>query len=202
MQEQRIYSFYGFHGTAESCALKIDETRYFEFGDPRNDHWLGQGSYFFREDEEQAIFWAKNKVTRQTKFKGETPCVIEVILETEESKFLNLDSRKGLTILEKHLKSLKDQGVEIECSSFENMPPKIRCFILSLLPDDIWMIQRTFESPSRFDTNEMFVAMELKLLGIQICVRNNEVIKGNSIKMKRLLTAVRKKTSGKSRLIN
>ncbi len=202
MQEQRIYTFYAFHGTAESCAIIIDETRYFESGEPRDDHWLGQGSYFFRDDEEQAAIWAKNKVARHPKFKGETPCVIEVILESEEPKFLNLDTRKGLTILEEHLNFLKEQGIQIECSSLGNMPMKIRCFILSLLPDNIWMVQRTFDTQSRFDRNDMFISMELKLHGTQICVRNNEVIKGNSIKMRRLLTPVRKKTGGKPRLIN
>ncbi|MFT8321950.1 MAG: hypothetical protein ABF649_13685 [Bacillus sp. (in: firmicutes)] len=39
MQEQKTYSFYGFHGTAESCAIKIDETKYFEPGEPRDGHW-------------------------------------------------------------------------------------------------------------------------------------------------------------------
>lgn len=200
MHVERRYSFYGFHGTAESCAMTIDDSRSFEFGEPRNDHWLGQGAYFFKDDEEQAIIWAKNKVRNHTKFRGETPFVIEVILESNESNFLNLDARRGLDFLKEFLNLLKAEGMKIEASSFENIPAKIRCFILSLLPPDIWMIQRTFHNlPSYFDKDELFLAMELSLAGTQICVRNNEVIIGNSMKVKRIFNPIKRKPSGKPR---
>lgn len=56
-------------------------------------------------------------------------------------------------------------------------PEKIRCFVLSLLPDSIWMIQRTFNvDKSKFDKSELLVAMELPLVGTQVCVRHHNVI--------------------------
>lgn len=200
MHAEKRYSFYGFHGTAESCAIAIGDTRNFEFGEPRTDHWLGQGAYFYKDDEEQAIIWAKNKVKNHVKFRGETPFVIEVILESNESNFLNLDTRKGLDLLKNFLNFLKEEGMIIETSSFENIHAKIRCFILSLLPPDVWMIQRTFHDiPSRFDHDELFVAMDLGLVGTQVCVRNTEVIKGNSIKIKKIFTPIKRNPSGKPR---
>lgn len=199
MQENRRYSFYGFHGTAESCAIEINKTIHFEPVELRDDHWLGQGSYFYKDDEEQAKLWAKNKVLKHAKYKGETPCVIEVVLEANESNFLNLDSRIGLQDLDRFISSLKDTGMKIETT--ENVPAKIRNYILSLLPSFIWMIQRTFEVPSKYDKLELFVDMELKLLGTQICVRNNEVIKGNSLKITPLISPVQKRAKGKPRLL-
>ncbi len=98
--------------------MAIEESRNFEFGEPRNDHWLGQGAYFYKDDEEQAIIWAKNKVRNHAKYRGETPFVIEVILELNESNFLNLDSRKGLDFLKEFLNFLKADGMKIEASSF------------------------------------------------------------------------------------
>jgi hypothetical protein len=203
MSEERRYTLYGYHGTAESCAIPIDESRFFELGEPRSDHWLGSGAYFYRDDEDQAAFWAKNKVKRHNKFRGETPCVIEVLLEVNELNFLNLDTRRGLDYLKDFLSFLKTKGVKIEPTSYDNIPEKIRCFLLSLLPEEIWLIQKTFHNiPSRFDEEELFVAMELSLAGTQLCVRNNEVVKGNSIRVKRLVNPIKKKTQGKPRLLD
>lgn len=202
MQEERRHTFYGFHGTAESCALVIDETRCFEFGELRDDHWLGQGAYFYNNDEEQAALWAKNKVQNHSKFLGETPYVLEVIIEVDESNFLNLDARKGLEYLSGFICFLKEKGLKIEATSYDNIPAKIRCFLLSQLPSDVWLVQRTFHNiPSYFDKQEIFVAMDLTLVGTQLCVRNNEVIRGNSLKMKKLSKPViKKRPSGKPRL--
>lgn len=41
--------------------------------------------------------------------------------------------------------------------------------------------------------------MELTLVGTQICVKNNEVIKGNSMKVKKLLDPIKRKPGGKPR---
>ncbi|GBF11861.1 hypothetical protein [Tepidibacillus sp. HK-1] len=63
-----------------------------------------------------------------------------------------------------------------------NVPKKVRSYILSLLPENIWVIQRTFQVESKhFDKNLRLKEMELSLLGTQICVRNNTVIEQNSI---------------------
>lgn len=92
--------------------------------------------------------------------------------------------------------------MKIDASSIDNIPKKIRCYILSLLPSDIWMIQKTFnDMPSVFDKDELLVAMELSLSGVQVCVRNNEVIKGNSIKVKRIFNPIKRKQSGKLRYL-
>lgn len=184
MEEKRLYSFYGYHGTAESCGRNIVETKTFEFGEPREDHWLGQGAYFFKDDEEQAEKWALSKVENFRPFRGEKPYLIEVNLNSNEENFLNLDTRRGLNYLLDHIKSLKSEGMEIEYDEDKLVSGvKVRCFVLSLVPDDIWMIQRTFRVKSKlFDRNKLISIMDLHLNGTQICVRNKNVINGNSIK--------------------
>ena len=185
MEIERVHGFYAFHGTAESCAKKISDSHKFKAETPRPDHWLGQGVYFFREDEEQALMWAKIKVERNPQFSGEKPRVVEVFLESNESNFLNLDTRGGLINLGVYLNEMKKQGLRIEAdANIEEIPARIRCYILSILPDTVWMIQRTFKvERSIFDKSELFVSMELSLLGTQICVRNHNVVKKGSIRL-------------------
>lgn len=185
MEAERTHGFYGFHGTVESCAVEIDKSQYFELGEPRPDHWLGQGVYFYREDEEQAFVWAKKKVEKNRRFSGQLPRVIEVFLEAKESNFLNLDTRTGLIRLLVFFDQLKKQGLTIEGNEdIERLPAKIRSFLLSLLPETIWMIQRTFKvEKSIFDGSKLFMAMEINLVGTQICVRNHNVIKKGTIRL-------------------
>ncbi|WP_404427265.1 hypothetical protein LG296_01475 [Ureibacillus chungkukjangi] len=201
MEKQRFYKFYGFHGTAESCANNILETKEFELGEPREDHWLGQGAYFFKDDEEQAVQWAISKVTNSSDYKGETPYVIEVILEAIEENVLNLDSRKGLNYLDSHIKKLRSEGIVIEYNeNDEKSSAKVRCFLLSLVSDEIWMIQRSFPVKSIFDKKELFSQMQLNLIGAQVCVRNKNVINGNSINGKEIKLYKRNKRKEPRRL--
>ncbi len=180
MSTGRIYSFYAYHGTTSSCAAKISATGHFIFGKPREDHWLGQGVYFFREDYDQAVSWARTKIITTPTLAGESPSVIEVVLEASGLNFWNLDTRGGLLRLLVFLRQLEKKGVVITGSSRE----QVCCFVLSMLPDEAWMIQRTFKVASKvFDGNRTLRRMELGLMSTQICVRNYNVIRDESIKI-------------------
>lgn len=183
MEEERNYSFYGFHGTAESCAIEIAASQEFSFGTPREDHWLGQGAYFYKDDELQAAFWARSKVRNHVDFRGQRPYVIEVGIKVNESNFLNLDSRIGLDQLDSFLDVLENEGLSITWDDKTNTPEKIRCYILSLLPDSIWVIQRTFDINSRYDGHLKFKEMDMHLHETQICLKNNEAIDPGSLKV-------------------
>jgi len=60
----KIYKieFYAYHGTTLDAAASIVEERLFKPGETRLDHWLGLGTYFFREDYDQAEMWSNIKV--------------------------------------------------------------------------------------------------------------------------------------------
>lgn len=199
MGEEREYSFYGFHGTSKSCANCIKKNKEFIFGTLKKDHWLGKGAYFFKDDELQAKYWAYYKVKKHKKFVGEQPYVVEVTINIKEQNFLNLDSRGGLEQLDQFLKRLNEENLCI-FQSENNTPEIIRCFILSLLPEEIWVIQRTFHVYSKYDKEELFKKMELYLQGTQICVRNNNAIHKDSIKIKKVGFEVLKRTRKSPRL--
>ncbi|MDC3418744.1 hypothetical protein [Aquibacillus salsiterrae] len=56
-------------------------------------HYLGDGFYFYN-DLKQAEHWAKMKVTRNQKYKGQKWAVLECIVEYEEENCLDLDQRE------------------------------------------------------------------------------------------------------------
>lgn len=101
------------------------------------------------------MVWAIQKIKNNPGLKGEKAVVIEVKLEALESAFLNLDSRQGLNRLELFLESLESQGIQVNKSSFDE-PSKLRCFLLSLLPDTIWLVQKNFKFKNRFDRSSLF----------------------------------------------
>lgn len=127
------------------------------------------------------MVWAIQKIKNNPGLKGEKAVVIEVKLEALESAFLNLDSRQGLNRLESFLERLESQGIQVNKSSFDE-PSKLRCFLLSLLPDTIWLVQKNFKIKSRFDDSSLFTAMDISLSGTQVSVRNHCAINISSIK--------------------
>jgi hypothetical protein len=180
--------FTAYHGTGEKCAIAIEKQQQFTFGALRKDHWLGKGAYFFREDKEQATLWALYKVRNNLTFRRQKPTIIKVILQLDEVHFLNLDTRDGLHYLRNFLEYLKNQenlkidGIVSE-EEDKTIADKVRSYVLSLLPDDIWLIQRTFVVDSVFDRDELLAIMGIRLHGVQICLRNNNAIKPESIKI-------------------
>ncbi|MGJ3546694.1 hypothetical protein ACR6EC_12075 [Bacillus subtilis] len=119
----------GFHGTSLESAQKIITEQNFTSGDIRNDHWLGQGAYFFREDPEQAKIWAKNKI------KGSETAVIKTIVSLDNNSFLNLDTRSGLNYFNRYIKTevkrkILEEKAEIELTTDDHSKIKhiYRCF--------------------------------------------------------------------------
>ncbi|HDR8522393.1 TPA: hypothetical protein QC471_004336 [Bacillus toyonensis] len=184
MERERVHSFYAFHGTAESCSINILGEKKFEMGTPRNDHWLGEGIYFFREDLQQAFTWAKNKVKNHGKYLNQKPAVIEAQVSITESSFLNLDTAGGMEEFKEFIECLKAEKVFIEAEWSDDLPAKIRCYVLSLLPEEIWVIQRTFKvERSKYNHSVAFKSMDLGLQGVQVCVRNHEAILTDSMNL-------------------
>lgn len=170
------HSFYVYHGTDEDSAINIMSEGFAFPQEIRDDHWLGNGIYFFREDHEQALSWAFNKV-ENPKFFGKKAAVLQGKITVHQKNFLNLDSRGGLMELEKLFRTMLD-GILQRGLAFENKnEAQCRHLLFSSLPDEYYVIQRTFKTPStKYDSNEMFQKLGLYLNGTQICVRNLSVI--------------------------
>ncbi len=177
----KMINFEAYHGTSYTRARSIIEAGEFAPVKTRDDHWLGHGSYFFREDQEQASIWAKNRYQ-------EEPAVIGVNVEIPQERYLNLDSRAGVRFLIDHLKELKKQGLQIEGEDIKLKGPAIACLVFSAIDKELkWVIFKTFPVKSRrFDNDQNLKSLSFKhkgvlmsfgLQGPQVCVRNNEAIK-------------------------
>jgi hypothetical protein len=167
------YYFMLFHGTNNIYSDNIFKYGFQLQEETRDDHWLGNGIYFFREDLEQAYNWAfyKFKDCQETN----EVVVLHTVVEIQGNNVLNLDSRGGMMVMKRFTEELKRKlrGIKFNHSN----PAKIRHFIMKLLPSEYSIIQRTFPAEkSLFDDIPMFQQMGLRLNGTQVCVRDPAVI--------------------------
>ena len=79
-----------FHGTTRTVANIVKDTSKFQYNF-RNDHWLGNGIYFFIEDYDKAKWWAKTLARRERKSKAS---VISLVATIQRNKILDLDAEK------------------------------------------------------------------------------------------------------------
>lgn len=84
-----------YHGTGLSNYEEIINTQQFIYKQ-RNNHWLGNGIYFFVDDYKRAQRWAEgNRPNKDTK-----PAVIETSFEFESTELLDLDKSNDLNKLD------------------------------------------------------------------------------------------------------
>ncbi|OLS34179.1 hypothetical protein BTR22_19000 [Alkalihalophilus pseudofirmus] len=192
------------HGTYGTAGKDIVRDKMYKIGDMREDHWLGQGIYFFREDVEQAAWWAKEKVTNTPKLSKEDAVVLQSILEVEESRFLNLDSRSGLSKLEKYLNDFEDK-LNMHGLAMTDDTNVLRCFYMdNISKKEIDIIQRTFPVRSYYDKVVPITNMQLCLHGVQVCLRNSKLVKQDSIGIVKHFPSdtIRRKKRSRRRRIN
>lgn len=204
----RPVQFYAYHGTSLIKAKEITRTVKLSPKRTRNDHWLGHGSYFFREDFEQAHIWARHRYRNDYKTGKDFPAVVEAKINVEGDNFLNLDSREGLKFLQAHIDNLTDdKGILIEGQEELLNTPAIACFVFSVINTQLkWVILRTFPVHRSIYTDSAQLKMmgfehdgeliQFGLSGTQVCVRNNEAIKEISIKASPQENAVNKFSVG------
>lgn len=186
--------FYAYHGTSSIIAKEITKTNNWNPKRGRNDHWLGHGSYFFREDYEQALSWARSRYRSNYQSGKSFPAVLEVKINIEGDHFLNLDSREGLKFLQDHIDDLtRKRGILIEGQEELINTPTLSCLVFSAINKQLkWVILRTFpvhksiytDSPQlkKIGFEHAGELIQFGLQGPQVCVRNNEAIKEISIK--------------------
>lgn len=171
-----------FHGTSEKFANIIIKEKNFKTGRVRDDHWLGQGIYFFREDYSQAQTWAKYKIKNTLSLRGHNVAIINTSISVLNNIFLNLDTKSGLdyfkSFLESYNEYAKEMKIEINVKDADpKKETKLMCLYCNVLPDEIKIIQRTFRVESKFfDKSSELREVGLHLHGVQICIRDKNVI--------------------------
>lgn len=87
--------FTAYHGT---CSRHRQSIERFGFSPGlvtyRNDHWLGQGVYFF-ELEDLAIWWA-NDLSRKLQNRGTSPLVYACDISVNQDQYIDLDDSRSL----------------------------------------------------------------------------------------------------------
>lgn len=164
----------GYHGSAaydvEKLIKDIKETG-FKYT-VRDNHWLGQGIYFFSE-EEWAIMWSN-----QNKNTGKDKCIIKVKIFCEDEKFLDLDlvsnHRKVGKYIQKIDEILKEEGLTPEFR--EGDKHQETCFYLDIIKQEYnyKILKQTFPLENR---NPKTNGIGLYLSQIQFCVTSTENIR-------------------------
>lgn len=137
----------------------------------RDNHWLGQGIYFFSE-EEWALMWSN-----QSRNLKKSKCVITAKIFCEDDKFLDLDlvsnHRKVGRYIQKINERLKKENILLKFEG--NDKHKETCFYLDMIKQeyDYKILKQTFPLENK---NEITNKIGLYLSQIQFCVTSTENI--------------------------
>lgn len=110
MIELNKVSILGFHGTISHFADLILLDKEYKF-DNRDDHWLGNGVYFFENDKDEATWWAKNTKNKYYKNYGRKKLKKSVLIneiKVDRDKLYDDSTTTDQNFLEKFIDENKD----------------------------------------------------------------------------------------------
>lgn len=178
----------GYHGTCSEYRYSIEKDGF----DPekckhRNDHWLGQGVYFF-DDYDKALWWASTISSRHNNCGS---VVYEVVIDAPDEEVLDLDDNKQLdSFMTETLKTIEE--VKKTCSGqmpiFEDSKFRAVFFDYYKQRKGISVIIGTFQkdyagyTAKRSCSEKEMQRKIMNIIGIkfkerQICVSKKECIK-------------------------
>lgn len=168
-----------YHGTDEASSQSILSSKEF-IVKRRQDHWLGNGVYFFIDDFKKAEWWA-NQITKKN---GKLPVVLYLNLDVDDTELLNLNIESDLDTLNNFskelFKDLKKYNVFIKFKDEH----ELNCFVLDRFFEkypNYKVVRRTFNS-----TNKKVGESGFGMLSDQICIMNQEIIPFSKIKVKNI----------------
>jgi len=190
MQKDR-YTCY--HGTIQRFADNIKNTKEFKI-ETRNNHWLGNGVYFFVNNRYEAEWWseqAKKKFIREnkpdkTKVKRQ---VIRLQVKIDPEKLLDLDVVSETNDLYDFICELEKENINInifERNKSQHDKEIARCLIIDLYAKckEYKAACYTFESKVKLDErfNDFWHNIGLKKHVKQLCVFDQSIIDFNTYK--------------------
>ncbi|MCY7330707.1 MAG: hypothetical protein LH618_19300 [Saprospiraceae bacterium] len=171
----------GYHGTAYGNVPSILKDQFVT--DERDDHWLGQGIYFY-DDLDLARWWI------ETKLRCASGCaVIEASLCCQEIEYLDLDHFKGLDFYFRELGNILDNlSISLRFKD-DDEQSRIRnlCFSLDLLKNHLGLklVTMTFYKPlpryaegniKEFQRQYFPLPKSFSYKERQICASTNDII--------------------------
>ncbi len=174
-----------FHGTTRTVANIVKDTSKFQYNF-RNDHWLGNGIYFFIEDYDKAKRWAKTLARRERKSKAS---VISLVATIQRNKILDLDAEKERKdfyqfVLDFIAANPVIEGLDFTYTSSpsdENIDmneAKLRCFMLDLIQkiNNYDACKYTFVDDKLTYSLPNVNSSLIRNNGVQLCIYNQSVI--------------------------
>lgn len=169
LNEKRKITFGCFHGTSEKKALSIMMDQQFRVRN-RSNHWLGNGVYFFVDDEKQAEWWARNQCWNAY----DSPVVLYFPLTLSRDELLNLNALADLNTLDLFARSL-NQVIDFESLDVRQFDDyRYRCALLDLFFEKnprYKAVRRTFLS-----TKTRVGSSGFSQLSDQLCIFDQSLI--------------------------
>lgn len=150
----------------------------------RNNHWLGQGIYFFDKCE-WAIRWAMQPINF-----NKDKCVISADISCDDKHFLDLDSPNIHHKMSDFIKKVNDKiSSESKEICFENSDIT-RCFYLDLFKREhkYKILKHSFVINNN---NDITRSIGLNIVQIQYCVSDNDCI--SNIKVFKKISATKRR---------
>lgn len=169
-----------FHGTTTSTFSLIEKENKFNYN-KRDDHWLGNGVYFFLNDFEKANWWAENavkvaarKIQKQVSTKIE-PCTLYIEATTDSKKILDLNTENDQKKLHDFLLFLEEHQLNVNLKNLSIV--EARCTTMDLLTKS-----EDYDASCYLFPNKHYQFKDLEKYGIvsnkgnQLCVYNQNIM--------------------------
>ena len=181
-----------FHGTTRTVANIVKDTSKFQYN-LRNDHWLGNGIYFFIEDYDKAKWWAKTLARRERKSKAS---VISLAVTIQRNKILDLDAEKERKdfyqfVLDFIAANPVIEGLDFTYTSSPNDEnidideAKLRCFMLDLIQkiNNYDACKFTFVDDKLTYSLPNVNSSIIRNNAVQLCIYNQSVIDFSTLQL-------------------
>lgn len=148
MEEDKMYATDGYHGTSSRWYNCIKELGF----DPekvkrRNDHWLGQGVYYF-SDYSKALWWANDQANKPYNL-GTYPLVYKSQISAPKEEILNLDNGDELDkFYDFVIQSLSEIENAEKYPVFDEKQMRAVYFDFYKIENNISVIIKTFDKPT------------------------------------------------------
>ena len=179
-------TFHCFHGTTMDSYEVIKETEEFIF-EIRDNHWLGNGIYFFLDDQLKASWWARMAVQKKQK-KNSTnnpePCVLYIVAKVGIDEVIDLNVESGQNLLNDFISFLKENKIEISIPTDKQLTSEeqqhyFRCKVMDLLVETEGYKASCYLFPNE---SKPYIFKSLSNYGImnnkgnQICVYDQSIL--------------------------
>lgn len=159
----------GYHGTKSYFRKKIENNGFIE----SKGGWLGKGIYFFQEDYEMALNWAKKK------HHTIMVCYIKRIINVEEDKFFDitwpLDKRTKYFFDErkKYVEEMEKRGYIVEVDNKKRFEGAV---VDKICEEKGYDVARACTYTYQ-EHDEIYSLNSIFANGVEICVKNSECMK-------------------------